>query len=54
MSQQSPLTLPVIDFAQLTASAQQRSALLDSLARAAREVGFFFLINHGINQPLID
>ncbi|MEZ0581780.1 isopenicillin N synthase family dioxygenase [Erwinia sp. DT-104] len=54
MSQQSPLTLPVIDFAQLTASAQQRSALLDSLARAAREVGFFYLINHGINQPLID
>lgn len=52
MSENSPLALPVIDFARLTGSAQQRKALLEELGRAAREVGFFYLINHGIDQQL--
>ena len=48
------LALPVIDFAHLTGPAQQRADLLDKLTQAAREVGFFYLINHGIDQQLID
>lgn len=52
MSENSPLALPVIDFARLTGSAPQRKEWLEELGRAAREVGFFYLINHGIDQQL--
>ncbi|HBV40890.1 MAG TPA: 2-oxobutyrate oxidase [Erwinia sp.] len=54
MHQNLSLALPVIDFAHLTGPAQQRADLLDKLTQAAREVGFFYLINHGIDQQLID
>ncbi|WP_380180792.1 isopenicillin N synthase family dioxygenase [Kalamiella sp. sgz302252] len=54
MSENSPLALPVIDFSRLSGSAQQRKEWLEELGRAAREVGFFYLVNHGIDQQLTD
>lgn len=48
----SGLTLPVLDFAQLNEGPAQQAHFLDSLRRAARDVGFFYLINHGIDPSL--
>lgn len=50
----SPPGLPVLDFRRFAAAAQERSAFLDELRSAARDVGFFYLVGHGIEQELID
>ncbi|NIF20167.1 isopenicillin N synthase family dioxygenase [Candidatus Pantoea multigeneris] len=54
MANINPLKLPVIDFSLLNGSAEQRAALLQQLNKAAREVGFFYLIHHGIDTALSD
>ncbi|AUX93189.1 isopenicillin N synthase family dioxygenase [Mixta gaviniae] len=50
----SSLALPVIDFAQLTRQTPQRAQAIDALGRTARDAGFFYLINHDIDQTLLD
>jgi len=52
MSHSDSLALPVIDFALLTGDEQQRKEAVEKLGKAAREVGFFYLINHGVGQAL--
>ena len=46
--------LPVIDFALLSGDQQQQQQSREKLSQAAREVGFFYLINHGIDRALFD
>ncbi|KAM6584332.1 hypothetical protein CsatB_011334 [Cannabis sativa] len=46
------INLPVIDFAQLQAS--NRSLVINSLAKACQDYGFFQLVNHGIKGDVID
>ena len=45
-------SLPILDFAQLDGDAAQQKAFLQKLSRSAREVGFFYLINHGVDEQL--
>lgn len=54
MSQTKTLALPVIDFAQLTGDEQQRKQTIEKLGQAARDVGFFYLINHGVEKNVLD
>jgi len=44
-------TLPVLDLARYTSSAE-RDAFLADLRHAARDIGFFYLINHGVDDAL--
>ncbi|MFS2225952.1 isopenicillin N synthase family dioxygenase [Pantoea sp. B65] len=53
MSNAKPLELPVIDYSLLSGDEIQRQHFHQNLAQAAREVGFFYLINHGIDQQLL-
>ncbi|KAF4368028.1 hypothetical protein F8388_002639 [Cannabis sativa] len=46
------INLPVIDFAQLQSS--NRSLVINSLAKACQDYGFFQLVNHGIKGDVID
>ncbi|MCU1365368.1 MAG: hypothetical protein JWN39_1007 [Ilumatobacteraceae bacterium] len=47
--------LPFVDFAPfLTADAAARQAVIDEIGRACRDIGFFYLTGHGIDQALID
>lgn len=46
-------TLPVLDLARYTSSAE-RDAFLADLRHAARDIGFFYLINHGVDDALQD
>lgn len=50
MSQKA--SLPILDLSQLDGNEQQQQAFLAELGRAARDVGFFYLINHGIDSEL--
>ncbi|MDU3077831.1 MAG: isopenicillin N synthase family oxygenase [Mixta calida] len=54
MSHSPSLALPIIDFAQLTRQAPQRTQAIDRLGQIARDVGFFYLVNHDIEQALLD
>ena len=45
-------TLPLLDLSQLDGDAQQRQAFLDGLREAARDVGFFYLRGHGVDNQL--
>lgn len=44
-------TLPVLDLARYTSSAE-RDVFLADLRHAARDIGFFYLINHGVDDAL--
>lgn len=44
-------TLPVLDLARYASSAE-RDAFLAELRHAARDIGFFYLINHGVDDAL--
>jgi isopenicillin N synthase-like dioxygenase len=46
-------TLPVLDLARLDAGSQEREAFLAELRDTAYELGFFYVINHGVDQNLI-
>jgi len=45
-------SLPILDFSQLDGDAEQQQAFLQKLSRSARDVGFFYLINHGVDAAL--
>lgn len=48
-------TIPVVDFAEWSndASAQSRQKIASSLVQACREVGFVYIVNHGISDELL-
>jgi isopenicillin N synthase-like dioxygenase len=48
-----PNTLPVLDFREFDAP-EGRNAFLEKLRRAARDVGFFYLIGHGIDLGFLE
>lgn len=52
MSTTASPTLPILDLSQLNGSTNDRRAFLSQLRHAAREIGFFYLINHGISPEL--
>lgn len=45
---------PIIDLSRFSDDAHERSAVLEELGAAAREIGFFYLVGHGIAQADID
>ena len=47
-------TLPILDISRLAAGAGEAAAFREDLRRVAHEVGFFYLVGHGIDQGLID
>jgi isopenicillin N synthase-like dioxygenase len=48
-------TVPLVDFAgMLEGGAQAKARVAQSLRNACETVGFFYLANHGVPQPLID
>ncbi len=44
-------TLPILDLARY-ADPTEKTAFLADLRHAAREIGFFYLINHGVDDGL--
>lgn len=46
--------IPVIDAQMLREGPNQRRACAMEIARACREIGFFHVVNHGIEQDLVD
>jgi isopenicillin N synthase-like dioxygenase len=48
-----PATLPVLDFREFDTPAT-RAAFLEKLRQAAREIGFFYLVGHGIDLGFLD
>ena len=46
-------TLPTLDLRRFNGPASERSRFLDDLRKAARSVGFFYLVGHGIEDGLI-
>ncbi|UFS58856.1 isopenicillin N synthase family dioxygenase [Subtercola endophyticus] len=47
-------SLPVLDFSRLNASPEEAAAFRDDLRRVTHDVGFFYLVGHGVPQRLID
>lgn len=48
-------TLPVIDFSRwLNGSAEQKKEVATELAKACRQVGFVYVINHGVSETLLE
>lgn len=52
MSTTHSTALPILDLSQLNGTATDRAAFLGQLRHAAREIGFFYLINHGVSPEL--
>lgn len=50
---QTSTPIPLIDFSQFSASPEQREEFLEQLRYAAREIGFFYLKNHGVDAQLL-
>lgn len=48
------LSLPILDLSRLDASAEDAARFRADLLRATHEVGFFYLVGHGIAQRLMD
>lgn len=44
-------TLPILDLSRYTHGAERERFLAD-LRHAARDIGFFYLINHGVDDAL--
>ena len=48
-------TIPAIDFSRfLSGSIQDRQKTAREIDNALRTIGFFYLLNHGINQGKVD
>ena len=52
MSNNPELALPILDLSRLKGTPTDRAAFLSQLRYAAREIGFFYIINHGISTEL--
>jgi isopenicillin N synthase-like dioxygenase len=44
--------LPLIDISRFRGPATQRAAFLDELRYAAHEIGFFYVVGHGVPEQL--
>ncbi|MFT4199927.1 isopenicillin N synthase family dioxygenase [Gordonia sp. (in: high G+C Gram-positive bacteria)] len=51
---QAPATLPVVDMSLLDGDEADRAAFRDALRTATHEVGFFYLVGHGISREVRD
>jgi isopenicillin N synthase-like dioxygenase len=47
-------SLPLIDISRFDRGGAERTALLDELRRAAHQVGFFYVVGHGIDRSVTD
>jgi isopenicillin N synthase-like dioxygenase len=47
-------TLPILDLAELDAGAEAAARFREQLRQVTHEVGFFFLVGHGIPERLVD
>lgn len=45
-----PTSLPLLDLSRLDAGPYERSAFLSELRRLARDIGFFYLVGHGVGS----
>jgi isopenicillin N synthase-like dioxygenase len=52
MNRTTTQALPILDLLALEGTATDRTAFLQQLRFAARDIGFFYLINHGISPEL--
>ena len=52
MSNTTTQALPILDFLALNGTATDSAAFLKQLRHAARDIGFFYLINHGVSPEL--
>lgn len=53
-NQQEPF-IPIIDFSPFFSSdAEKKNALVGQINKACRDIGFFYIKNHGVSQDLID
>lgn len=48
------VTLPVLDLSRLDAGPDEAAGFRTDLLQATHEVGFFYLVGHGVDQELID
>ncbi|MDR3434951.1 MAG: isopenicillin N synthase family oxygenase [Rouxiella aceris] len=46
-------SIPVLDLSKLAGSPSERAEFLHALRVAARDIGFFYLINHGVDHSLL-
>src|SRR5262245_41024277 len=46
--------IPVIDFGPFFGPHDQRKEVALAVGRACRDIGFFYLVNHGVAQSLVD
>ena len=46
--------LPVIDLSRFTSSGPGREAFLAELRHAAHDVGFFYVVGHGVDRSVTD
>jgi isopenicillin N synthase-like dioxygenase len=49
-----PASLPILDISDLDAGAEKAEKFRTQLRQVTHEVGFFYLVGHGIDQALID
>lgn len=47
-------SLPILDLSRLDAGPEQAAAFRDELREITHDVGFFYLVGHGVEQELID
>jgi len=50
----APETLPILDLSRLDGGAEEAAAFRTDLRNVMHDVGFFYLVGHGVPQPLID
>ena len=47
-------SIPILDLSLEYKSPEDKAALLKSLHRATKEIGFMTIVNHGVDYPLIE
>jgi isopenicillin N synthase-like dioxygenase len=51
-SEESDLHIPIINISALVSGADERREIADSVGRACREHGFFYIVGHGVDESL--
>ncbi len=46
--------VPIIDIGPLVAKARSRQTVAEQIGQACRDVGFFYVVGHGVDEPLVD